>query len=111
MTIGIPHQLYKGGLQARDIYPELKRYFYKENSDVTWEEFLTIKFALWTDTCSSTDNTLHGSSMIVNKGVKHQIKKASEASDGDLMCYVFSFEDALAHIGAANPSIILSIEK
>ena len=36
MTInGMPHQLYAGGLQARDIYPELKKYFYKENSDVT----------------------------------------------------------------------------
>ena len=32
---GMPHQLYAGGLQARDIYPELKKYFYKENSDVT----------------------------------------------------------------------------
>ena len=36
MTInGMPHQLYAGGLQARDIYPGLKKYFYKENSDVT----------------------------------------------------------------------------
>ena len=38
--INMPHQLYAGGLQARDIYPELKKYFYKKNSDVTWEEFL-----------------------------------------------------------------------
>ena len=43
------HQLYAGGLQARDIYPELKKYFYKENSDVTWEEFLATKFVLWID--------------------------------------------------------------
>ena len=36
MTInGMPHQLYAGGLRARDIYPGLKKYFYKENSDVT----------------------------------------------------------------------------
>ena len=33
---GMPHQLFAAGLQARDIYPELKKYFYKENSDVTW---------------------------------------------------------------------------
>ena len=33
--------LFKGGLRARDIYPELKKYFYKEHSNVTWEEFLT----------------------------------------------------------------------
>ena len=40
---GMPHQLFAAGLQARDIYPELKKYFYKENSNVTWEEFLTTK--------------------------------------------------------------------
>ena len=104
MTIGIPHQLYKGGLQARGIYPELKKYFYKENSDVTWEESLTTKFALRIDTHLSTDNTFHGSGMIVNKGIKLQIEKASEASDGDLVSYVFSFEDALAHIIVTDPS-------
>ena len=43
---GILHQLYAGGLKARDIYPELKKYFYKENSDVTCEEFLSTKFGL-----------------------------------------------------------------
>ena len=40
------HQLFAAGLQARDIYPELKKYFYQENSNVTWEEILIIKFAL-----------------------------------------------------------------
>ena len=32
---GMPHQLFATGLQARDIYSELKKYFYKENSNVT----------------------------------------------------------------------------
>ena len=36
---GIPHQLFAAGLQARDIYPELKKIFYREHSNVTWEEF------------------------------------------------------------------------
>ena len=49
------------GLQARDIDRELNKYFYKENSNVTWEEFLTTKCELWIDTRLSTDNTLHGS--------------------------------------------------
>ena len=53
---GMPHQLSAAGLQARDIYPEIKKFFYKENSNVTWEEFLTTKFGLWTDTCSSNDS-------------------------------------------------------
>ena len=63
----MPHQLFAAGLQARRIYPELKKYFYKENSNVTWEEFLTTKFALWIDTRSSTDNTLHGSGRAAEK--------------------------------------------
>ena len=43
---GMPHQLFAAALQARDVFPELKRYFYKENSNVTWEHFLTKKFGL-----------------------------------------------------------------
>ena len=66
---GIPHQLFAASLQARDIYPELKRYFYKEHYNMTWEEFLTTKFGLWIDTRSSTDNTLHGSGRAVEKVV------------------------------------------
>ena len=43
---GMPHQLFAAGLQAKDIYPEIKKYFYREHSNVTWEEFLTTKFGL-----------------------------------------------------------------
>ena len=57
----MPHQLFAAGLQAREIYPELKKYFYKENSDVTWEDFLTTKFGLCIDTRSRIYNTLQGS--------------------------------------------------
>ena len=32
---GMPHQLLAAGLQARYIYPELKKCFYKESSNVT----------------------------------------------------------------------------
>ena len=105
MTInGIPRKLFAAGLQAREIYPELSKYFYKENSDATWEDFLTTKFALWIDTRSSIDNTLHGSILL-------QIEKTPETNGGDLMCYVFSLEDAVAHLSVTDPSGILSIEK
>ena len=108
---GMPHQLFAAGLQAREIYPELKKYFYKENSDVTWEDFLTTKFALWIDTRSSIDNTLHGSGRAVEKsGILLQIQKAPETS-GDLTCHVFSLEDAVAQLSVANLSGILTIEK
>ena len=80
---------------GRDIYPELKKYFYKEHSNVTWEEFLTTKFGLWIDTRLSTDNTFHGSGRAVEKSdILLQIEKAPEASNGDLTCYLFNLKDA-----------------
>ena len=105
------HQLFEGSLQARDIYPELRNNFYKENSDVTWKELLTTKFALWIDTCTSIDNTLHGSGRVVNQGIMLQIEKASETGDDKLMCYILSLEDAVAHLSVTDPSGILTIEK
>ena len=75
------------------------------------EEFLTTKFVLWTDTRSSTGNTYHSSGRAVEKsGILLQIEKAPEASNGDLTCYVFSLEDAVAHLSVTNPSGILTME-
>ena len=112
MINGISLQLYRAGLQARDIYRELKKYLYKEHSDVSWEGFLTTKFALWIDTRSSTNNILHGSGKAVEKsGILLQIKKAPEASGGDLTCHVFSLEDATAHLNVTNLTGILTTEK
>ena len=108
---GMPHQLFAARLQARDIYPELKKYFYKENSNVTEEEFLTTKFGLWIDTRLSTGNTLRLSGRTVEKsGILLQIEKVPETSS-DLTCYVFSLEDAVAHLSVTDPSGILTIEK
>ena len=73
---GIPHQLFAAGIQARVIYPEVTKYFYKEKPNVTREEFLTCKFALWIDTRSATNNALHGSGRTVEKsGILLQIEK------------------------------------
>ena len=111
MINGISLQLYRHGLQARDIYPELKKDFYKENSDVTWEGFLTAKFALWIDTRSGIDNTLHGIVRAVEEsGILLQIGKAPETS-GDLMYYVFRLEDPVGYLSVTDPSDILTIEK
>ena len=108
----MPHHFFAAGFQARDIYPKLKRYFYKENSDVTWEEFLTTKFGFWIDTSSSSDNALQGSGRTVEKsGILLQIEKIPETSNDDLTCYVFSLEDVVAHLSITNPSSILTIEK
>ena len=78
---GMPHQLFA----ARDIYPELKKYFYRERSNVTWGELLTAKFGLWIDTRSSANNTFHGRGRAVEKsGILLQIEKAPGTSGGDL---------------------------
>ena len=108
----MPHQLFAGGLQARDIYPELKKYFYREHSNVTWEEFLTTKFGLWIDTRSSTNNNLHGRGRAVEKsGILLQIEKTLKVNNSDLICYVFSLEDTVAHLTVTNPNGTLNIEK
>ena len=101
---GMSHQLLTGQ-QARNIYPELKNYFYKQHSNVTWGEFLMAKFGLWIDTRTGTDNTLHCSGRAVEKsGILLQIEKTPETSGGDLTCHVFSLEDAVAHLPVTDPS-------
>ena len=108
---GIPHQLYPGGVLSRDIFPEVKKYFYKPDSNVTWGEFLTTKFGSWIDVRSSNDNRLHGSGRTVERsGILLQIERAADASDGDLLCYVFLLEDAVAHLNTSSGEI-LTIEK
>ena len=108
---GIPHQLYPGGILSRDIFPEVKNYFYKKDFDVTWDEFLTTKSGLWIDVRSSHDNQLHGSGRTVGRsGILFQIERAADTSDGDLVCYVFSLEDAVAYLNTSGGAI-LTIER
>ena len=108
---GIPHQLYPGGALSRNIFPEAKKYFCNTDSDVTWGEFLTTKCGLWIDVRSSNDNRLHVSGRTVERsGILLQIERAADASDGDLVCYVFSLEDAVAHLNTSSGEI-LTIEK
>ena len=54
-------------IQARDIYPKLKKYLHKEHTNETWEQLLTAIFGLWVHTYLSTDNTLYGSSRATEK--------------------------------------------
>ena len=108
---GIPHQLYPGRVLSRDIFPEAKNYFYKPDSDVTWGEFLTTKFGLGIDVRSNNDNRLHGSGEAVERScILLEIERTADASDGDLICYVFSLEDAVPHFNTSSGEI-LTIEK
>ena len=52
----------------QEVYrPEKKNYFYKEKSNVIWEEFLTTKFGVWIDARSSPDNNLQDSGEIIEE--------------------------------------------
>ena len=93
-------QLFAAGLHARNIYPEIKNYFYKEHSNLIWEEFLTTKLGLWVELLPSTDIEVVG--QWEKNGILLQIEKVAESSDIDLICYVFSFEDAIAHLEISN---------
>ena len=108
----MPNQFFAADAQTRDIYPELKKYFYKEHSNMIWEYFLTTKFGLWINAGLSTDKKLHGSERTVEKSGKlPRIKKIAESNDGDLTFNVFSLEDAMAHFAVSDPTRILTIEK
>ena len=79
---------------------------------MTWEDLLTTKFGSWINTRSSTGSTIHVNGRAAEKsGILFQIEKAPEASNGDLICYMFSLEDAVAHLTVTNHSGILTIEK
>ena len=90
------HQLFKGSILPRDMYQEIGKRFLRENSDVSFEEYLTTKYGLWIDTRSSVNNKLHGSGRLVNSGVKLQINKVAETA-GNLTCYIYALQDAYAH--------------
>ena len=92
-----PYEIFKGTTLARNMYPEICKKFYQNNSDVSFKEYLTTKYGLWIDTRSSTDDKLHGSGRVVNSGVKLQIDKVGESS-GNLLCYMFAVQDAYVHL-------------
>ena len=92
---GHSNKLYSGGILPRHIFTEIKKYFYKEHSDIDEGEFLTTKFGLWVDFRMSQENALHGSGKNID-GCKIilQIYKAAETTQGDLDCHIFIFQDA-----------------
>ena len=59
----------------------------------------------------SIETRLHGNGRVIEQGIILQIEKASGAGGGDLICYVFSLEDAVAHVSVTDPDGILTIEK
>ena len=96
---GHSNKLYSGGILPRHIFTEIKKYFYKEHSDIDEGEFLTTKFGLWVDFRTSQENALHGSGKDIDgRKIILQIYKAAETTQGNLDCHIFLFQDAKLEI-------------
>ena len=81
-------QIYK----PETFIPSYKKDFYKQNSNVQWEEFLMTKFCPWIDTRLSIDSPHRGSSRAVEKSnIFFQTDKAVESCDGDLTEITLNF--------------------
>ena len=105
---GVPHELFAAGLKARGICLELSKHSYKENSDMTWEQFLTTNFWLWIDTRASTNNAFHGNGMTVEKVVYcFRLKKHLKL----VVVIIFSLEGLFAHLSVTDPRGILRKRK
>ena len=81
-------------MQTTDLMPELKKYFYRPESDVTWSNILPSNFSLWIDIRSSTNNSLHGSCWTVKRSeTLLKIKNVATSVNYNLTLHVLSLED------------------
>ena len=112
---GVPNQLYSQGLRSYQLWDEANRFFAagsKRNPEVAMvakdlglvnvslEQFLTNKFALWLDLRTTDDNQLHGSGRRVenaSEGITIQLAKKAEAA-GALNIYLYVLMDAQLNI-------------
>ena len=90
---GSSHRLYENGMQPQDLYDALLKLF--PNTEVSEEDFLTDKYAIWLDMRLSARNDLHGSGKNFRVGdeLHLQINRNAEAS-GNLIYYTYIFQDA-----------------
>ena len=112
MTIeGVPNQLYSQGMKAYQQWDEINKFFALTSkrsretdkfakdlkfSDTTLEKYLTKRFALWLDLCTTDDNSLHGSGRRIenaSEGITIQITKEAGA-DEPINVYLFVIQDA-----------------
>lgn len=112
---GLPNQLYSQGMRGYQMWDETRKHFAggakRQNevaivakdlalADVSIEEFLTTKYAMWLDMRTTDDDQLHGSGRRVenaSEGITIQITKKVEAA-GPLNVYVYLVMDAQLNI-------------
>ena len=99
-----PNMLYNNGIESRDIWSEVSRFFMKEKykpQHMTWEKFHTgYKFGLLIDLRSVESQEMHGSGLrLVNStdGVHLEIERYAKGT-GPVNCHVFIISDAQFNI-------------
>ena len=97
---GSPNMLYNNGLESRDIWREVSRFFMKEKHKPQYmniQKFYTDnKFGLLIDLRSMASQEMHGSgTRLVNStdGIQLEIERTASGS-GDVNCHVFIISDA-----------------
>ena len=101
---GSPNMLYNNGIESRDIWSEVSRFFMKEKykpQHMTLEKFYTKdKFGLLIDLRSMASQEMHGSgTRLVNTtdGVQLEIERDGKGS-GQVNCHVFVISDSQFNI-------------
>ena len=109
---GKPNQLYSQGMRLFEQYNEAHKYFAEgvqrdndvqkqlELHDVSLEEYLTDKYALWLDFRMMDENELHRMGRRienVSEGITLQIEKKAETA-GALNAYIYLIMDAQLNI-------------
>ena len=98
---GSPNMLYNNGIETRDIWSEVSRFFMKEEHKphhMTLQKFYTKnKFGLLIDLRSMESQKMHGSgTRIVNStdGIQLEIERDAKGS-GQVNCHVYIISDAM----------------
>ena len=98
---GSPNMLYNNGIETRDIWSEVSRFFMKEKhkpQHMTLQKFYANnKFGLLIDLRSMESQKMHGSgTRIVNStdGIQLEIERDAKGS-GQVNCHVFIISDAM----------------
>ena len=98
---GSPNMLYNNGIETRDIWREVSRFFMKEEhkpQHITLQKFYANnKFGLLIDLRSMESQKMHGSgTRIVNStdGIQLEIERDAKGS-GQVNCHVFIISDAM----------------
>ena len=108
---GKPNQLYAQGMRSFEQYNEARKYFAEgrlanevqaqlQLCDVSLEEYLVNKYALWLDFRTIDENELHGMGRRIqnaSKGITLQIEKKEESA-GALNAYIYLIMDAQLNI-------------